>query len=312
MTPASRHRLRNLAQSALLLAGMGLIVWLVVGWLAGPGWTLALVAATLAGLALAPSVPRRLLLSAYRARPLAAWEFPRGAALIEALAERARLPRPPELWYVPSRLPNAFAIGHSGDSVICISDGLLRLLGPRELAAVLAHEMAHIAHRDLWVMGLADGLTRLVSIASWAGMLLLIIYLPLVLAGAADFPWHVPLVLIFAPTLMALLQLALSRNREFDADLGAVTLTGDPAALASALSKLEARGGRMWEEILLPGRRIPEPSLLRTHPPSEERIARLRQLALPQAPHPLPGAPHTRLQMPTPPRPRFHRSGMWF
>lgn len=312
MTQASRHRLRNLAQSALLLAGMGLIVWLVVGWLAGPGWTLALVAATLAGLALAPSVPRRLLLSAYHARPLAAWEFPRGAALVEALAGRAGLPHPPELWYVPSRLPNAFAIGSPGDSVICISDGLLRLLGPRELAAVLAHEMAHIAHRDLWVMGLADGLTRLVSIASWAGMLLLIVYLPLVLAGVAEFPWHVPLVLIFAPTLMALLQLALSRNREFDADLGAVTLTGDPAALASALTKLEARGGRMWEEILLPGRRIPDPSLLRTHPQATERIERLRELAQPKQPQPLPGSLRVQLKAPRPAPPGFHRSGMWF
>ena len=311
MTETRRHRLRNLAQSALLLAGMGGIVWLVTSWWAGPGWTLALVGATIAGLALAPSVPRRYLLSAYRARPLRPQEFPRGAALVKALAERAGLPRPPELWYVPSRLPNAFAIGSPRESVICVSDGLLRLMAPRELAGVLAHETAHIAHRDLWVMGLADGLTRLVSIAAWLGTFLIILYLPLMLTGAVGFPWHVPLVLIFAPTLMALLQRALSRNREFDADLGAVGLTGDPAGLASALAKLEARSGRMWEEILLPGRRIPEPSLLRTHPPSSERIARLRDLATREA-RPLPGTSPPRLRAPIPAPPGFRRSGMWF
>ena len=101
----------------------------------------------------------------------------------------------------------------------------------------------------------------------------------LLLAGVAYVPWPVVLLLIFAPTLTGLAQLGLSRTREYDADRAAVELTGDPQSLIRALGKLERRTGWFWEEILLPGRRIPEPSLLRTHPPTERRIARLRDLA---------------------------------
>jgi heat shock protein HtpX len=86
------------------------------------------------------------------------------------------------------------------------------------------------------------------------------------------------LVLIFAPTVGGMLQLALSRTREFDADLGAAMLTGDPDGLASALAKLERAQGRLWEGMMLPGGRIPDPSVLRTHPPTRERIARLMRL----------------------------------
>ena len=117
------------------------------------------------------------------------------------------------------------------------SHSVRRLLSPREPAAVLAHEVAHIANRDLWLMGLADAMSRAVSVASWLGQFLLIINLPLMAAGAATFPWGALLLLVFSPTIMALLQLSLSRRREYDADLGAVELTGDPEALASALTR---------------------------------------------------------------------------
>jgi heat shock protein HtpX len=123
-----------------------------------------------------------------------------------------------------------------------------------------------------------------VSLASWVGQLILLLNLPLILAGAAHVPWQVPLVLILSPTIMALLQLALSRTREYDADRGGAELTGDPDGLASALLKLERRVGRVWEEMFLPGRRIPEPSLLRTHPPTDARVRRLRALSGPRRP----------------------------
>jgi heat shock protein HtpX len=84
---------------------------------------------------------------------------------------------------------------------------------------------------------------------------------------------------MFAPQLTVLLQMALSRSREFDADLDAAGLTGDPAGLASALAKLERHQRGVWERILLPGRGLPEPSLLRSHPPTGERIARLAELS---------------------------------
>jgi heat shock protein HtpX len=310
MTPSLAHRINNLAQSALIIAGMALIVWMMLRLIAGPDLALPLIAAAVVGMLLAPSAPPHLLLAAYGARRLDAASFPAGAALLAALAARAGLPRPPELWYVPSRLPNAFALGRPDSSAICVTDGLLRLLDPRELTGVLAHEVAHIAHRDLWIMALADAMSRVVSGASLAGQVLLLLNLPLLLAGMAVVPWSVVLLLVFSPTLMALLQLALSRSREFDADLGAARLTGDPEALISALRKLERRTGRFWEEILLPGRRIPEPSLLRTHPPTEARIARLRELAAPQR-EALPWG-EVLLSRPEPARPRFHRTGLFY
>ena len=284
MLPSFHHQARNLLQSALLIGGMALIAWVVVGTIAGPGLTLLMVGSSVLALLLAPSLPKTLLLSAYRARRLTGRDFPQGIRMVSELARRADLPRVPALYYVPSELPNAFALGDPRDSVICVTDGLLRLLDGRELAGVLAHEVAHVANRDLWIMGVADVLTRAVSLASWIGQLILVLNLPLLLSGAAYVPWHIPLLLVFSPTLMALLQLALSRTREFDADRAAVDLTGDAEGLALALLKLDRRVGRFWEEMFLPGRRIPEPSLLRTHPPTAERVRRLRALSGPRRP----------------------------
>ena len=279
MTAASaRHRLLNLVQSALLLGLMAALAWVSVTVILGPGTGLLVALGMVAGLFLAPDLSRRMLLSAYRAQRLTGREAPGLIAALAELARRAGLPRTPALYRVPSRLPNAFAMGSPEDSTICVTDGLLEILDGRDLASVLAHEIGHIAHRDLWIMGLADVMSRLVSLASWMGQLLVLVNLPLVMAGMVHVPWSVVVLLIFAPTLMALIQLGLSRTREYDADRVAADLTGDPEGLIGALGKLERRVGRFWEDIFLPGRRIPEPSLLRTHPPVESRVRRLREL----------------------------------
>jgi heat shock protein HtpX len=111
------------------------------------------------------------------------------------------------------------------------------------------------------------------------GTVLLILGLPLWLSGAARLPLLLIPLLLFAPQITVLLQLALSRAREFDADLDAAGLTQDPDGLASALLKLERYQRGVWEQILWPGRRLPEPSMLRTHPPTEQRVERLRRLS---------------------------------
>lgn len=98
------------------------------------------------------------------------------------------------------------------------------------------------------------------------------------LLGLATPPLLALLVLLAAPTLSALVQLALSRNREYEADRSAAELSGDPVGLASALDKLERQQGSFWEQMMLPGRHLPDSSLLRTHPPTRERIARLMEL----------------------------------
>ncbi|WP_052341583.1 zinc metalloprotease HtpX [Salinarimonas rosea] len=279
MAPTLRHKLRNLAHAAVLVAAMAAITWAATSALWGSDGGAAALLVLLASLAFAPSVPKRLVLSAHGARLLTSREFPMGVAALRELAVRAELPAVPQLWYVPSRLPNAFALGSPRDSAIVVSEGLLRLLDARELAGVLAHEVSHIANRDLWLMALADVMARLVGLSVAIGQLIVLFGLPLLMMGVVLVPWTTVLVLLLAPTVMSLLQLALSRAREFDADLGAAELTGDPAGLARALLKLERRVGRWWEDILLQGRRIPEPSLLRTHPPTEERVARLKELA---------------------------------
>ncbi|MGV6871822.1 zinc metalloprotease HtpX [Pseudochelatococcus sp. B33] len=312
MRPSSRHKLNNLAQTALIFAGMTGMTWLIVASVASDSVALAAVAGLAAGLILAPTVPKELLLSAYNARPLTEREFPSGVLMLKELSRRAGHLHTPRLYYIPSAVPNAFALGFRTENAICLTDGILRLLNYRELAGVLAHEVSHIANRDLWIMGLADMMSRLVSLASYVGQLIIFLNLPLLLAGHAVIPWHVPLLLIFSPTIMALLQLALSRTREFDADLGAVELTGDPEGLASALLKLERRVGHFWEDIVLPGRRIPEPSLLRTHPKTADRVARLRRL-IPRQPAEwhggIPDLPGIR---PIRNRPRYHRFGTYF
>lgn len=311
-----RHKRKNLLHSLLLLVGMlailGLCAWTIWG---GQGLLWAVLAGAIAFL-LTPSVTPELVMRMYRAALLRPQDAPELDALLRQLAARAGLDRVPRLYYLPSRLLNAFAVGSREDAAIAVTDGLLRNLSPRELAGVLAHEISHVRNNDLWLMSLADMMSRLTSLLSWIGQFLLLLNLPLVLMGGLAVPWLFVLALIFAPTLMALLQLALSRAREYDADLDAAGLTRDPQGLASALAKLDRLQGRYWEEILLPGRRMPEPSVLRTHPPTAERIARLMALVgeAPLASHMAPwgSRPAPMTLAPVPTGPRWRWPGVWY
>jgi heat shock protein HtpX len=162
-------------------------------------------------------------------------------------------------------------------------------------------------------MGLADVIAQLTRIMAIGGMLLLMITLPAWLAEYGRLPWLLILVLMLAPTFGSLLQLALSRAREYDADLDAAGLTGDPAGLAAALAKMERLQGGFVERIMLPGPRIPDPSLLRTHPPIEKRISRLLSLFPSGKAMPIAGQIDVPLDYPViRPRPRRRVSGMWY
>lgn len=308
-----RHRRRNLLQSALLLGGMMLLL-AVCGWIVAGGegvlWT---VAAGGLSLYLSPRASPWMILRLYRGRRLHPAELPE---LFEALAEiarRAGLDRPPQLHYIPSPTLNAFAVGNREQAAIAVTDGMLRRLNLREMIGVLAHEVSHIANNDLWVMGLADTITRLTRLMSLFGLMILLLALPLVVTGEFAVPWLLVGLLVFAPNIGALLQLALSRTREYDADLHAAGLTGDALGLASALEKMERLQGRFWEDLFLPGRRRPDPSLLRTHPETDERIRRLLALQPPAArmavdPRALEVPPSL---APVLRRPRWHPFGLW-
>lgn len=309
-----RHRLRNLLQSALLLFGMVGLLTLCAWVLFGGSAALWALAGWLIALLVSPRASPRMVLRLYGASQLTPHIFPQGFAILKELSHRADLEHLPSFWYVPSPILNAFTMGRGNRVAIAVTDGLIRSLNAREFAGVLAHEISHIRNNDIWVMMLADSIGRLTNLMTMAGGLLLIVNLPLLMLGKAQISWTFILLLLFAPTVANLLQMGLSRAREYDADLEAVALSEDPAGLASALNKLERQEAGLWEQIFMPGRRIPDPSLLRSHPPTEERIRRLLSLYPPspvdrlgeEASFEL-GARH----LPVARRPRWRVTGLW-
>lgn len=273
---------RNLTHSAILIGGIGLVTAAcayILWGRAGVMWTFLLIGILLL---LSPRITPELIIRMYGAQKVS----PRfGAPLLSAvteLARRAGLPAVPKLYIIPSPILNAFATGTQSDSLIAITHGMLTKMNAREIAGVLAHEMGHIRHNDLWVMNLADTLSRFTHFMSMMGVLLALLNLPLVLIGGETIPWLGIILLYFAPAVSSLLQLGLSRAREYNADMEGARLSGDAEGLASALQKIERYQGGVWENVFLPGRRVPVPSLLRTHPPTEERIRRLRALPAPE------------------------------
>lgn len=312
-----RHDLRNRLHTWLLILGAGvlmaIIAWMVYG-VGGIVW-----AAIFGGFGLwsASKASPKLVLRLYKARPVAPNELTQLQSLVRNLTARADLPAVPTLHYVPSQMMNAFAVGRPEDSAIAVTDGLLRNLTLRQLAGVLAHEISHIRSGDLKVMALGDILNRITSFMATFGLFALIFSIPAMLAAGINVPWLGLLLLLLAPTAGGLLQLALSRAREYDADLDAASLTGDPEGLASALQTLERKQGHMWEGIVLPGSRSPEPSILRSHPKTIDRVKRLMSLKKDAARHI--DVHDTRHQpdrsivpIVRPPRIHWHRTGLWY
>lgn len=309
-----RHAWGNRLQSILLLAIMASFLALL-GWLlwGGAGVAMLLLLGAL-GVSLNPTTSPAWVMKLYGARRLGPHEAPGLFGALDLLSRAAGLAATPALYYVPSSVLNAFAVGSPQRSAIALTDGLLRRLERRELLGVLAHEISHVQANDLWVMGLADMFSRTTSLLSLIGQFLLLINLPLLLFTPVTIDWFAIALLIFAPSLSALAQLALSRTREYDADLNAVRLTGDPDGLARALVKIEQIQGGWFERIFLPGRRIPEPSLLRTHPLTDERVARLlslRRSAAAQRPGDPDLASHLAFGGSVTRPPRWHVSGLW-
>jgi heat shock protein HtpX len=304
-----RQKTRNVIQGLVLLGGLVAlaagVAWVLFG-LGGVLWILGLGA--LIG-ALRPKVPTRVVLTMYGARSLAEEAAPGLYRIVRVLAQRAGLPAAPVLYYIPSSMTNAFAVGRGQDAALAITDGLLRRLTERQVVAVLAHEISHVRAGDPTVMNLSDTIGRLVHALSYLGIFSIFITLPLMSAEGDARPLLFSAVLVLLPTVVTLLQLALSRSREYDADLEGAALTGDPEGLAEALEALERSDGRVWERIMVPHRRVPDPLLLRTHPPTAERVRRLHALAprdpSRHLPHPEPAEPLGYPRVLAPPRLRF-------
>lgn len=271
----------NSLHSILLILSMAAILSLI-GWLLFglPGLIGAAVFAFGSAI-FGPRMSSKLVLRMYQARPITREVSPTLTQLFNELCRRAELEHRPGLYYIPSRVPNAFATGVGRSSAVAITDGLIRMLNTRELTGVIAHEVAHLRHCDTRVMGLADAIGKLTSAISRIGLVMFIFSGAGVLLSGSG--WRIALtglLMMVAPTLIALLQLALSRSREFNADMGAAELTGDPMGLASALKKLdpEQRSGNIFGQVLDPSQRK-QPAFLRTHPPTEERVRELTEVA---------------------------------
>lgn len=270
--------LRNTLQTLALLLGMAMVLgalgWMLAGW-GGTAWALLMVIATLL---LVPRIPGELMARWMGAVALGIQAAPQLHGMLQQLTERASLERPPRLFLLPGAELQAMSFGSRHAPALAISKGLLFMLERRELEAVLAHELAHLRNNDLGVMLLAAVVGRITAVLALTGQIMLVLALPAMVLGMSDIPWLALFLLAFAPLFSDLMQLGIARTREYDADRVAALLTGDPEGLARALIRLERAQRGWWEAWLAPLRPGEAPSWLRTHPPTEERVRRLRAM----------------------------------
>jgi len=275
-----KNQFTNWLQTILLIFAMATIL-LVTGYALFGVWGLIASIILLAfGVVLSRRMTPTMILRAYNAHPIPPESSPHLFALFSQICRKANLSPAPTLFYIPSRLPNAFAVGRGTQASVALTDGLLRILTPREIAGVLAHEVSHIVNRDISVLGLADSITRTTSTLARIGLMMMFFSIGSFLFGPGGLRFIlIGLLLLAAPVFVVILQLTVSRTREFDADQGAAELTGDPHGLAMALQKLDPpKPVSMLEKILRPGRHRKEPAMLRTHPPTAERVKKLMEL----------------------------------
>ena len=230
----------------------------------------------------------KIVLSMYHAQELRAEDAPMVHQMVEELAHNAGVPKP-RLYIVPQDAPNAFATGRDPEhGVIAVTQGIMRLLPPEQLRGVLAHEMAHIANRDILVQTvagvIASAITAIANMLQWA----------MIFGGNRDEegnstnPLAAIALMILGPIAASLIQMAISRRREYMADAAGASYCKDPMALAYALNNLDAysRNIPMQANPATENMFIVNPltggsvqRLFSTHPPMEERIANLQEMA---------------------------------
>jgi heat shock protein HtpX len=281
---------RNYLKTTLLLAGLSGLLLLIGSRFGTTGVTIALVAAIVMN-GIAYFYSDKIAIRAAGAVPVTEAEFPELYQIVRGLADRAGIPMP-RLYVSPSPQPNAFATGRNPENAaVAVTQGILPILDRRELEGVLAHELSHVQNRDILISSVA---ATIGAVITWLAYLAY--FMPI---GSDDDdggnPFAGLLMVILAPLAAGLIQMAISRSREFGADSTGAQLTADPMALASALRKIEAYARGTPPATTNPSTAhlfISNPfkggagvaNLFSTHPSTAERVERLERMAYgPQA-----------------------------
>jgi heat shock protein HtpX len=277
---------KNTFKTFVLLAGLGGLMVLIGSFFGRGGAILGL------GLGLVMVggsywFSDKIAIKAARAVPVTEAQMPEYYRIMRDLSTQAGMPMP-KLYVTPDLQPNAFATGRNPNhAAVAVTQGILNILDWNELRGVLAHELSHVGNRDILIgsvaAAVATGISFIANMAMWGAMF----------GGGRDDdegsnPFAILLLAILAPMAAGLLQMALSRSREFEADRTGARLIGDGEPLARALLKLESAARQIPMDVQpaqaqkyivnpLTGRKVNFANLFTTHPPTEERVARLRQ-----------------------------------
>ncbi len=275
------HHFNGLKTAALFGAIFALL--LIVGYALGGGmmmWLFGLFGVAMTAYTYWNS--DKLAIKAMRAQPADPQQFPQMHRIVQELSQRANQPMP-RLYVSPTAAPNAFATGRNpSHAAVCCTEGILQLLDERELRGVLGHELMHVYNRDILTGSVAGAIAGVISSVASIGLWF---------GGRDRNPIAAIAVALLAPVAAMVIQMAISRTREYDADEDGAQLTGDPLALASALRKLESGVARAPLEptpqlqnashmmIANPFSGADLKRMMSTHPPMAERISRLEGMA---------------------------------
>jgi heat shock protein HtpX len=280
----------NTLKTSVLLAALGALMMAIGSAFGQGGLTIGFVLAviTVGG---SYWFSDKLALMSARAQPVTEAEMPQYYAIVRELTQRAGMPMP-RLYVTPEMQPNAFATGRNPNhAAVAVTQGILQALTWDELRGVLAHELSHVRNRDILIGSVAAAVATVITFAARMAMFGAIFGGG---GGGRDRNDNNPFVflatIILAPVAAMLLQMALSRSRELQADASGAKLIGDGEPLARALEKLNYYSQRVPSNVNpaqaqayivnpLTGRKMAFASLFSTHPPAEERIRRLRQRA---------------------------------